>query len=476
VRDGVVVAVGGQVERVLGLATAFALRWGLDPARLGVFSGLRMVLDNTNRTSLGVSLGAVQEIPRLEARGETAEADRVACVAYGVNTLTCLVYALGLVMWAAWRAPALAGTALAAEWTWGLVAMAGLCLLKRYETFLIAVLRARREFVLTARVDVLESLVSAVAVVGGLAVAGFWGLLGGVGVILGAKIAYLHAQHPWRFRWVWDGRLAWRLMRLGMPILANTAAFGCVLGWDRFVVLSLADDGERLAGLYSVAWMGTAWSLDLAGRITLVLQPYYRAELGRTEDPKRVALRAAQAAEVIAPVLIGLSAVAYVVGPPILGGLLPGYREGLAALRPLMPGMVLLALAWPARQLLIAVERPWRLLAATGAGLVVLGPGVVAGLKWGGLVGVAWGVTAGAFVLYVAVAVAAFGSGWLEHLGRVARAAGWPVVVALLTAHADWPGSGGVWGEVVRGLVVTGGVAATLWRTTSATWATIRER
>ena len=71
------------------------LRWGLDPARLGVYTGLRLYLDQTNRTSLGIGLGAVQEIPILRAAGREDEARRVADVAYTTNTLTCLVYAPG---------------------------------------------------------------------------------------------------------------------------------------------------------------------------------------------------------------------------------------------------------------------------------------------------------------------------------------------------------------------------------------------
>src|SRR5205823_7836685 len=108
VSDSLVVTIGGQLERALGTLTALSLRWGLDPARLGVYTGLRLYLDNTNRSSLGVSLGAVQEIPILRAAGREAEARRVADVAHTTNTLTCLVYALALAAWAWLRAPLLA--------------------------------------------------------------------------------------------------------------------------------------------------------------------------------------------------------------------------------------------------------------------------------------------------------------------------------------------------------------------------------
>ena len=50
---------------------------------------------------------------------------------------------------------------------------------------------------------------------------------------------------------------------------------------------------------------------------------------------------------------------------------MPRYVEGLPALRPLLPGMVLLGLAWPARQMLIAIGRPYRLCLATLAGLAL---------------------------------------------------------------------------------------------------------
>ena len=261
-RDTLIVTLGGQLERTLGTLTALALRWGLDPARLGVYTGLRLYLDNTNRSSLGVGLGAVQEIPILRAAGREDEARLVADVAHTTNTITCLFYAAALLVWAWLRAPLLKGDPLAAEWTWGLVAVAGLTLLKRYESFLVAVLRARQEFALTTELDVFESLVSAAAVGFGLWIAGFWGLLAAVGVILSSKIVYLQWRNPLRFAWRWDSIAVARLMRQGLPILANTAVFGMVVNLDRIVILWRLADPERMAGLYTIALMGTSWSYD----------------------------------------------------------------------------------------------------------------------------------------------------------------------------------------------------------------------
>jgi O-antigen/teichoic acid export membrane protein len=443
------VSLGGQLERILGTLTALVLRWGLDPARLGVYTGLRLYLDQTNRTSLGIGLGAVQEIPILRAAGRVDEARLLADIAYTTNTLTCCAYALALGVWAWVRRALVAGDPLAAEWTWGLVAVAGLTLLKRYESFLTAVLRAHREFVLTTELDVLEAVVSVVAFAAGLAAGGFWGLLAAVGVILGVKIVYLHARHPLRFRWCWDRAVAGRLMRTGLPILANTAIFGAVLNVDRVLILWRVADGTRAVGLYSIAILGTSWSLDLAGRIVLVLYTSLQTTLGRTRDRALVARQAALTTEAQATPLAAGSAVAYLVGPLVLGSLLPRYAEGLPALRPLLPGVVLLGLAWPTRQSLITVGQPYRLCLATTAGLVITAVAGWIGADRAGLAGVASGMTVGYAAVYLFTSAAALPAslgwrGWLAHLGRLATTLAWFASGAWFAGHVpisiegDW--------------------------------------
>jgi O-antigen/teichoic acid export membrane protein len=468
VRDSLVVTIGGQLERALGTLTALALRWGLDPSRLGVYTGLRLYLDNTNRSSLGVGLGAVQEIPILLASGREDEARRVADIAHTTNTLTCLAYALALVAWAWLRAPLLEGDPLAKEWTWGLVAVAGLALVKRYESFLVAILRAHREFGLTTELDIFESVVSIVAVGTGLWAAGFWGLLASVGVVLGLKIAYLHARHPLRFRWAWDLPATARLMRLGLPILANTAAFGAVLNLDRVLILWRVPDGARAAGLYTVAIMGTSWSLDLAGRIVLVMYTAFQTTLGRTRDPVEVARQAARATESQAPILAAGAAVAYLVGPVFLGALMPRYDEGLPALRPLLPGTVLLGLAWPARQMLIAVGRPGLLLLATLAGLSLTAVAGAIGADRAGIVGVASGMTIGyaavsALTVAAAIVPALGWRAWFAHQVRLVHTLSWYASGALFSAHLPLVGPGRWDGFAIRCAILTAWTLPALW-------------
>jgi O-antigen/teichoic acid export membrane protein len=463
VRDSLIVTLGGQVERAFGTVTALMLRWWLDPSELGVYAGLRLWLDNTNRSSLGVGLGAVQEIPILRAQGRFDEAKHVADIAHTTNTLTCVAYSIGLVVFACYHA-----NTLPIEWTWGLVAVAFLALLKRYESFLIAVLRAYQEFELTTKLDVFESLISIVAVGLGLWLAGFWGLLASVGVIITSKIAFIHAHHPIRFAWAWDTSTVARLMKVGLPILANTAAFGAVLSLDRVLILWRVADPDRALGLYTIAIMGTSWSLDLAGRIVTVIYTYFQTTLGRTQNPADVARQSLRATEAQAPLLASGCAVAYLVGPVFLGALMPRFVDGLPALRPLLPGTLLLGLAWPARQMLITIGRPYTLALATLIGLILATLTGVIGADLGGIVGVAWGMTAG----YAAVAWLTGASacvpilGWLSfwiHQARLARTLVGFGLATVLTTHIPL-GNLGRWPEfATRCLILLAWLGPTLW-------------
>lgn len=472
VRHSTLVVLGGQLERVLGTMNAVALRWGLrDPGAMGVYTGLRLYLDNTNRSSLGVSLGAAQEIPILRAGGKREEADRLADVAFSVNFVTSLLYASGLLAYVAWRTStaAASGDPYARLWTGGLIAMALLAPLKRYQDFLIVLLRTRQEFLLTTSLQILETVVFTVLMVAGLWLAGFWGLLAAIGLVMAFNIAYIHLAHPLQLKFRWDWPTTWRLFKVGLPIWANTLLLIVVSSLDRIVLLWMADEPERSTGLYTVAVMGTSWANDLAGRIVLVMYTYFQTTLGRTNDPIAVARQAAGAAEAQAPLLFAGSAVAYVCGPAFLARLFPEYAPGVPAMRPLLPAMILLGLTWGPRQLLITVGRLRALgLATLLGGLATLAAAVV-GLRARGIVGVSWGMSLGYAVFYLAITLAAYlptlgAPGWLAHHAHLLRSVAWHALGAALAAHLPLPIAPGTIPDfVARAGLIAAWELPTLW-------------
>ncbi len=89
----------------------------------------------------------------------------------------------------------------------------------------------------------------------------------------------------------------WRLLRVGLPILANTAVFSAVLSVDSVLILARVPEGKHALGLYSIALMGTGWALDLSGRLVLVLYNSFQTTLGRTGDAVAVARESCRATE-----------------------------------------------------------------------------------------------------------------------------------------------------------------------------------
>jgi len=469
VRDSLIVIGGGQLERVIGTFTSLALKWGLEPAIHGLYAGLRLFLDQSNRSSLGVGPGAVQRIPILRAAGEEAEARRVANVAFTASMAGALLYALGLLGLAWWWWPGSEADPIAATWAIGLAALAVLVPLKRAQDLYVAIHRAHQRFGLTTRLAVIESALLAVGVIVGLWLAGLWGLLTVLGALSIFNLLYLRARHPMRLRLAWDWELVLSLAWVGLPILANSFVFSALIGLDRVVILTMAPDGPQAAGYYMLAVMGTSWSLDLAGRVATVMYTYFQTTMGRTKDEAAVARQSARTVEAITAPLAAGASIAYVAAPAFLAWLVPRYAPGAEAIRPLLPGVLLLGLALPSRQAMIARGRPYRLALVMLPGLGVAAAGAAIGAVRDGIVGAAWGMTAGYAAVYLLTSAAAFSEdlgprGWFAHQAKAAWTVAKFGLIALVAAHLPLFDTVGPAAEpMVRGALVSLWALTGLW-------------
>ena len=159
---------------------------------------------------------------------------------------------------------------------------------------------------------------------------------------------------------------------------------------------------------------------------------------------------------------------AYLVGPTFLGTLMPRYAEGLPALRPLLLGTILLGLAWPARQMLIAVGHPYRLAGATLLGLAIAVLAGAIGADRAGIVGVALGMTIGYGAVAALTGIAAFipvlgWPAWWSHQARLIRILSGFALGALATAHLPL-GIAGRWPSLAaRCLILAAWLLPSLW-------------
>jgi len=448
-RDWLLVGGTTVFGHALGAVTSLVLRVLLDPAQMGVWQAAKMLLGYGNYANLGISKGAVRELTIARGRGDESRARRGLDLAFTVNTLTSVIYAGVLVLaglWMAWRGKSLAGA-----WALGLIAAGLLVVLSRYVTFHVTILRGQQSFGVTSRLSMIEAVLT--LAVGGAAT-WLWGLAGlyfGTLVVMLAAPVVVWRHRGASLRWAWDGPEIRRLIGIGGPILLATTLFTLFRSLDKLMILAYLSDREYQLGCYSLALMVAGQLYGLGSITSLVMSPRYGEKFGASADRADVARLAARTGELQALVMGLLGGLSLVLAGPLLGWLLPRYRPGLAPMVWLIPGAILLTIAAPASQYLIAINRQRRAVAivAVVLAMAALFNHLAIAAGWG-LVGVAMATTA-AYGCYFALVAGV--SLWtdlprgerLRYASMTSLAllptllVAWPLVQWEPAAGVDWP-------------------------------------
>lgn len=452
-----VVGAAALVSQALGIVTSLSLRGLLDPASMGVWQGLKLVLSYSNYANLGASKGAARELARAVGRGDPSAAAASVGHALSVNTLASGLVAAALLT--AGAATALRGAGpQATTWAWGLAVTGGLVLLQRHVTYLVTLLRASQRFGATSRITICESVLTLGAAVGGVALWGLPGLYLATAIVLVATWSLARRAAPIDVQWNWDRGGAARMIQVGGPMLAAGALASLLRSLDKLAILSFAADREYQLGVYSLALMVTGQIHGATNLLGTVLLPRLSAEFGRVGCPRHVARRVVTATTALAP-LAALGCVsALFLAEPLLGSLLPAYRAGLAPLVALLPGCAALALVVPVSQFQMAVGDERRALAIVAAATALTAAMDLAAMAWRpGLVTLAAATSAGYGLFFLA---SVLGSLWfrLEAGDRRRYAATLLAVVVIplcgataahgLLPREGWPARGLAWAGI----------------------------
>lgn len=405
VADCLLVSGTAVVCQVLAAATGIALRMCVSPAQMGIWQTVKLLLNYANYANLGVSKGATREFTIARGRGDTARAERGLRLAFTVNTLTSLAYAGALAAAGAWIALS-AGGPWSGAWAGAMIAAGTLAVLQRHVTFHVTVLRAAQCFAVTSRLSVLEAALTLGVCTLAAWRFGLWGLCAGTAAVMAASLVYVERHRVVRLAWAWDFAEVRRLVAIGGPILLAGSVTALFSSLDKLMILASMSDREYQLGCYSLGLMvGTAIH-GLGSAVSIVLLPRYGEKFGQSSRRRDVALLAARSSELQAAILGLAAAAAIVAAPPLLARMLPDYRPGLAPLVWLTPGAVALAMALPASQYLVAVEREGRALWAAAVATALGAAGIHAAILAGaGLCGVA-AATAASYLAYLFLSVA----------------------------------------------------------------------
>lgn len=472
INDSLLVGAATFVSHLVGAGTSLALRALLDPAYMGIWQTLKLLLSYGNYASLGASKGACRELAVATGGRDMGRAQTGLNVAFTINTLSSLVYALVLATCGCWLLAYGSGPYNGA-WSIGLLAVGALAVVQRYVTFRVTILRTRQAFAATARLSVLEALVSFTVCTTATWLWGLYGLFGATLVVLVGSLIFVERHAEDRLRRAWNTREAVRLIGIGGPILLGGVSSSLFRSVDKLMILGYLSEREFQLGCYSVSLMVTVQLYGLANVLSMVMGPRYGQHFGRTGSRRDVARLAARASELQGGVLTICCAMALLLAPPVIATILPAYRSGLTALPWLIPGIFALCLALPAKQYLIAVGLERRVLRALVIAIMIAIVGNHVALVSGfGLQGVGAATTIG-HVAYLALLLSAsfWGELSLGERWRYAACVLLPgvLMVSLSTAlyimlpseDIDWP-IVAAWAAVLA--LVWGGLVAVIWQ------------
>lgn len=428
--DLTLVGISALFSQALGVVTSLALRAWLDPAAMGIWQALKLILSYSNYANLGASKGAARELSLALGRGDIASASTNVGHALSVNTVASAVVAAGLVAAGAGVA-AWGSGAYAATWAWALAATGLLVLVQRHVTYLVTLLRASQRFDIAARITLCESVLTLVVAVGGVVLWGLPGLLVSTAVVLLATWAIARRALPFELRWTWDRHGAAQMIHAGGPMLAAGALSSLLRSLDKLAILVFLADREYQLGVYSLALLVTTQIHGLTNLLGGVLLPRFTAEYGRLGCERQVARQVVTATQALAPIVAAGCVAGLFLGGPLLGALLPEYRAGLPPLVALLPGCAAIALAVPLAQYQMAVGDERRALTIVAAATLLTAALDAAVMIWmPGLVALAAATSVGYLVYFVATLA---GSLWgrLDAVDRRRYAQSLTLVVAI---------------------------------------------
>lgn len=422
------------VGQVVGLVVSIALRRVLGPASMGFVALSQLAASYAPFLTLGVAQAAEREVALEIGRGRPDVADRLE------HTAAALALASGAVV--AGGALFIGALALKGEAAVTVAASGVIVLSQQVAVWATIRLRTRYRFRSLGIWGAAGSVIAIGLTLIGAIVEGLSGALVGFvagsltqGIMLGRTAGLGRPQFSAAsFR---------RLVPLAPGFLAVGLTAMLLNSVDQIAVASLL--GPTALGVYSAAYLGNAFLVRVPNLVGSVIYPRLQRDLGEHDDIPRLHATVRRTTEATMVAMGPLIAIMFVGLPLVVWLVLPAFASAIGSMRLLLVGVAGLAVAVPASQLLVTIDRIWRqvgLTAAVALGMIVCY--VLAGTVGAMSIEVAALVDAVAYSLYgamlqvAAARAAGADSGWL---GRPLAVIALPLLSMLAVAVA-WDARG----------------------------------
>jgi O-antigen/teichoic acid export membrane protein len=350
----------GYVAQVATLVVSVALRGVLGPTAMGFVALAQLAVPYAPFLTLGAAQAAEREIAIELGRGRPDVADRIEGVAAVLALGFGALVAIGCLVATRWiQAPEAAVT---------LAAAGAIVFTQQIAVWATIRLRTRHRFRTLGIWGAVGSIAAISltllgAVIGGLP----WALAGlASGAVLQAALLARAAGLTALTALIGLGHRRSslrRLVSLAPGFLAAGLSAVLLNSIDQIAVASLL--GTTALGLYSAAYLGNAFLVRVPNLVGSVIYPRLQRDLGAHGDIRRLHATVRRTTEATLVAMGPLIAVLFIALPLLVRVVLPAFVAAIPAMRLLLIGVAGLALAVPASQMLVTVDRVWRQVAIT---------------------------------------------------------------------------------------------------------------
>lgn len=321
-----VFAGGNFVSSLLKMTSGFLTVKVIEPAVLGLFNGIGLVLGYAPILQLGILNGLSRELPYFIGKGEHDRARELTSAAQAWAIMIGSLVAAGLLVVALWQL--FKGRIdLAVGWaTYAVSAM----LLFYSQLYLQVTYRTHGDFARLAMINVINSGTVLVLVIL-VWLFNFYGLCLRALIAGCVGLALLWYWRPIRVRPIWNRAHLWHLFKIGAPIFGVGQLYACWIVLDSTLVLKFA--GTTGLGLYAVVVMAGQTMGLLPSTVSQITYPRMAEQYGRTHNLKDCIKIVKRPIFFLMLVVIPMVIVGWFLVAPFFNYFLPRYAGAIQAVR-----------------------------------------------------------------------------------------------------------------------------------------------
>lgn len=319
------------VAQGLGLISSFIVARWLGPSEYGILSIISLVLVYGAYFDLGILPAMGRDLPIYRGQANFNQAKTIESSAL-VSTVVSSVLVAAMVL----------GISFAPGYSlfmaWGLRGMALLLIFQRLYSYYTTVLRCYNEFGRLSQLQALSALINALMIIVGVLCFGFVGRIVAAVFAQLLMLIYVVWFHKWGGIFSLDFSTTWRLIKVGMPIIASSVILGFLATIDRVMIATYL--GETQLGYFGIAVLVTSVVSLIPGMAIQTLYPRMAEKYGavgnKIEPLQSYVLIPSLVLSYLLPLLIGP---VYLSLPFIIQILLPAYIPGILAAQIVLLGL-----------------------------------------------------------------------------------------------------------------------------------------